>query len=502
MSESTSYPLIMVQGEPVSVPWSLPDGYVFAECSPELADRWIQLQLSVHAFEDSRQAREAFEKSGASVRRYRAEKRLMILDSGGNAVCAGFLTVGFALGKPMAQLRLLATAPQLQENGFGTALTARLMESFYAGGINGIYLIVPSGSLKAIRFFTKFGFKPYLGRQSLNFLDEKYSLATARNCWSDVEKQLARNGGGMFKKTSPDDSPLFLSHSSMFNKCQICKVFELSAPVQTGCIPHTHNYVQIWYVMRGTLTHTVENQVYEMLAGDVFILPPDVLHSTVLQDGAKIICCEFHTDGLFPDNEDGNSRISDITKSLSFMMMFQKDLNKPHPKFTLSRQGQRKVEHLMSEMLEEYTAGAEFFEDYICLLIIQLLIIFQRELISSPSYGASETVYNRYRSMVEDAIRYIDSNYEKPITLDDVCKISMVSKTYFCYLFKLLTGQTFVEYLLNKRISRAMELLRQSDMSVTDIGQTVGFNDPTNFSRAFKRLKGISPREYRNAAGK
>ncbi|WP_410901698.1 helix-turn-helix transcriptional regulator [Ruthenibacterium lactatiformans] len=59
----------------------------------------------------------------------------------------------------------------------------------------------------------------------------------------------------------------------------------------------------------------------------------------------------------------------------------------------------------------------------------------------------------------------------------------MVSKTYFCYLFKLLTHQTFIEYLVNRRINKAMELLRQTDMSVIDIGQAVGFRDSTHFSR-------------------
>ena len=149
----------------------------------------------------------------------------------------------------------------------------------------------------------------------------------------------------------------------------------------------------------------------------------------------------------------------------------------------------------MYSMLEEYTQAEELFTDYLHLQILELLLTFAREYSQSPAHEVSEKVYDKYRSMVENAIHFIDQHYNEPLTLDGVCKISMVSKTYFCYLFKLLTHQTFIEYLVDRRISKAMELLRQTDMSVIDIGQAVGFRDSTHFSRTFKRLKGIlSPR--------
>lgn len=236
-----------------------------------------------------------------------------------------------------------------------------------------------------------------------------------------------------------------------------------------------------------------------MLVGDAFLIPPRVVHSTVIRQGGSIICCEFYMEELLSDNTSSYDRLRKITQNISFTMLFQRQLYSPQPKFTFSRKGQRMVEKLMCSMLDEYNQAEAFFEDYLHLQILELLLTFAREYSQSPAHEVSEKMYDKYRNMVETAIRYIDQHYDKPLTLDEVCKISMVSKTYFCYLFKQLTQQTFIEYLANQRINRAMELLRQTDMSIIDIGQAVGFRDPTNFSRTFKRLKGISPRDYRIA---
>ena len=70
-------------------------------------------------------------------------------------------------------------------------------------------------------------------------------------------------------------------------------------------------------------------------------------------------------------------------------------------------------------------------------------------------------------------------------------------QTYFCYLFKLLTQQTLVEYIMNLRIQKAIELLKDPANSITWVGYEVGFNDSTHFSRTFKKIVGISPRTYR-----
>lgn len=280
-------------------------------------------------------------------------------------------------------------------------------------------------------------------------------------------------------------------------KNQVCKVFALQAPRQSGETPHAHDYTQIWYVTRGSCAHHVEGQEYTMTAGDAFILPPNIQHRTVLGPQGGIICCEFCMERLGWPVESSYRQVEEATRGLSFTMLFHHELFGAQPRFVFSPRGQREAEALMHTMLEEYERAEVFYEDSLRLRIMQLLLVFAREYTQSPTREKADRLYTRYRGMVQQTVRYIDENYAQPLTLEEVCRVSAMSKTNFCYLFKLLTGQTFVEYLLRLRIDKAGELLRQTDLPVLAVGQEVGFQDQAHFSRTFKRLKGVSPRQYR-----
>ena len=157
-----------------------------------------------------------------------------------------------------------------------------------------------------------------------------------------------------------------------------------------------------------------------MFVGDAFLLPPRVVHSTHVREGGNIICCEFYMESLFPDNANAFDRVRQITQNFSFTMLFQRELYNTQPKFTFSRKGQRLVEKLMHSMLEEYTQAEELFTDYLHLQILELLLTFAREYSQSPAHEVSEKVYDKYRSMVENAIHFIDQHYNEPLTLNSV----------------------------------------------------------------------------------
>ena len=104
----------------------------------------------------------------------------------------------------------------------------------------------------------------------------------------------------------------------------------------------------------------------------------------------------------------------------------------------------------------------------------------------------------QYHPEVCKALSYIEQHYTDPLTLDEVCRYSQLSKSYFCYFFKEQTSQTFVEYLNKRRIDHARLLLEDTDLPVTEICYNTGFNDLTHFSRTFKKITGISARAYRS----
>lgn len=118
--------------------------------------------------------------------------------------------------------------------------------------------------------------------------------------------------------------------------------------------------------------------------------------------------------------------------------------------------------------------------------------------------GASRNVAGKREeqsiSVVERARKYIDSHYNKDISLDDVSREVEISPYYFSKIFKEETGRNFVEYVTEIRMNRAKELLLKTDMSMKEICSEIGYADPNYFSRIFKKNTGVTPTEYKERA--
>ena len=105
-------------------------------------------------------------------------------------------------------------------------------------------------------------------------------------------------------------------------------------------------------------------------------------------------------------------------------------------------------------------------------------------------------------SAVDKAKDYIDANYSKDLSLDDLSRKFDISPYYFSKLFKNKTGVNFIDYLTNIRIEKAKELLADTDASMKEICSEVGYADPNYFSRIFKKVTGVTPTEYKEVTHK
>ena len=100
-------------------------------------------------------------------------------------------------------------------------------------------------------------------------------------------------------------------------------------------------------------------------------------------------------------------------------------------------------------------------------------------------------------SKLQNAIRYIHSNYTDNIKIEDLCSVSNYSPTHIRRLFLKFHGISPVKYITKYRIEQAVLLLGYNDLSVTQIAHKVGFNDICYFSKIFKKVTGYTPLEYK-----
>lgn len=110
---------------------------------------------------------------------------------------------------------------------------------------------------------------------------------------------------------------------------------------------------------------------------------------------------------------------------------------------------------------------------------------------------------SQYKSLLKQAVDYIDRNFQREdISLNRVAKEVNISPNYLSAVFSQEMGTTFVEYLTGKRMEKARELLRNSDLRSGEIAAAVGYKDSHYFSFLFKKTQGCTPRDYRGGRGK
>lgn len=98
---------------------------------------------------------------------------------------------------------------------------------------------------------------------------------------------------------------------------------------------------------------------------------------------------------------------------------------------------------------------------------------------------------------IKEAINYIEQNFQNNITIEDIAGVCGINRSYFGKIFKSSTGRSPQEFLMGYRMVKATELLKLTSLSIADIGSAVGYENQLHFSRAFKKIYGVSPREWR-----
>lgn len=262
---------------------------------------------------------------------------------------------------------------------------------------------------------------------------------------------------------------------------------------------HMHEYMQINYVSHGKARHLLNNNEFDIVKGDIFVIPPYVPHRIIAVPdcGMEIFELEFNPD--FINQNFVSFKNAETFLDFAYIEPFLVTENKIKPRLNLNGDAQIEIENILDEVLKEYNERDTGFLLLIKSLLLKLLVLVGREFTKDleSDYPRRYSAFDMNRDAILGAVKYIDEHYNNNLSIEEVARIFALSQSYFSYLFKSITSKTFTEYLNSIRISKAMEFLKNTGKRVLDISYDVGFNNINHFNRVFKQQTGVSPSAYR-----
>lgn len=246
---------------------------------------------------------------------------------------------------------------------------------------------------------------------------------------------------------------------------------------------HLHECCEILFCISGGKTFFIDERIYEVTDGDVFVLNQFEAHKITFDPECVF---ERYVLQLHPAFLYG---VSSSETDLSRCFSVRGD-NISH-KLSLSHDESQKLLHIFRKFSQSSTYGEDILKN---IAAVEILAI-------TNKYFSDKNKDYTYQSKYENktivsALKYINNNFTQPLSLELVAKNCFISVNELCRLFKKHMGTTVTKYILSRRITEAKKLLRSGE-SVSSAADVCGFSDYTSFIRAFKRCVGMAPGQYK-----
>lgn len=245
---------------------------------------------------------------------------------------------------------------------------------------------------------------------------------------------------------------------------------------------HFHPFTEIFFITDGKGAFHLDDAIVNVNKWDLIIINPNCLHtekSSLADSPLEYIVLGIDSLLLnFPESYSLTNNEQQV--NLYRIMNFSKD--------------KEIILNYFNQLINEIE-NKEFNYEHVCKSILTLFIT--HILRSTTSLRFIEQSQEKLNLECIKIKNYIDSHYAQNITLDFLSDLSYINKFHLVHTFTKQIGISPINYVINKRIQEAKNLLGTTSYSIRDIASIVGFSNSSYFSQMFRKATGISPKSYR-----
>lgn len=252
---------------------------------------------------------------------------------------------------------------------------------------------------------------------------------------------------------------------------------------------HKHNFIELVIILEGHGVHLIEQTHHTIGSGDTFVIPPNIRHGYTDTHNLSLINILMRSQHLQVLEREyismpGFYALFKLEPRVRTMHQFNGQLR-------LSTQALAEINNWIGSLetatQETTPLACSRARGFLQLIVGNLCM----------QYETLGSLDSTKLLLVANCIRYMDSYMGTSLYLSDLARAAGMSERSLSRNFHAIVGQSPIEYLLNMRLQRAEELLLASPAPITQIAYEVGFTDANYFTRQFRKLRGVSPREFR-----
>lgn len=243
-----------------------------------------------------------------------------------------------------------------------------------------------------------------------------------------------------------------------------------------------HEAIEIKCFYEGESTLLIDSKLIRVRAGDIVVINPYELHTTIDDGGPSR--GKYH---LYMVELDFFSGLKNIDIDLRHLVCENRTSFKNYFKQN------KAMYNILTSIANEY----EINDEATRLCVFGLMTEFFAQLLRCGRNEDKESLDNitRYQAIIEPALQLIRENYSEEITLDMLAEVCNISKFHFCRIFKKVIGMSVIQYLNSYRLKVANTMIVNSGKQIGEIASLCGFDDVSYFCRIYKKFYGCTPKK-------